>query len=68
MNNYMVKRLDGKFEEALGEHWLAEYAEDPTSGLWDVHVFRHDVAMWHGTAYASLEDARLVARNYYIQA
>jgi hypothetical protein len=64
----IVKRKDGKYEEILGEAWTAEYYEDPETGLWQVEIFKHDVAEWHNTNYESLEVARVAAHDFYNQA
>jgi hypothetical protein len=61
----LVKRLDGKYEESLGEIWIAEYIENPESGLWELDILKHDVSEWHTIGYASLEDARQAAHDYY---
>lgn len=67
MNDTLVKRPDGKYEERLDQIWVAEYADDPATGLWEAEVFKHDVAEWHSTNYASLEDARQAVQSYYNQ-
>lgn len=67
MNNTITKRLDGKYEEGLDESWIVEYLEHPATGLWEVEVFKHNVAEWHGTDFASLEEAREAARYFYDQ-
>lgn len=67
MNNSLTKRPDGKYEEELGELWTAEYSEHPDTGLWQVELFKHDVAEFLGTDFASLEEARLAAKDYYGQ-
>ena len=61
------RRLDGNYEESLGNNWIAKYAENTESGLWDVEVFKHDVSEWQATGYASLDDAREAAEEYYEQ-
>ena len=63
----LVKRPDGKHEEELGENWVAEYTENPRTGLWEVDIMKHDVPEWHSTDYESLEDARQAARDHYEQ-
>jgi hypothetical protein len=68
VNNIVTRRTDGKYEERLGEVWLAEYSENPDNGLWEVDIFQHDIAKWHGTDYASLEEAQKAAHNFYDQA
>lgn len=65
MTKPLVKRLDGKYEESLGEIWIAEYIENPESGLWELDILKHDVSEWHTIGYASLEDARQAAHDYY---
>ena len=67
MNNSLIVRPDGKYAEDLGELWVAEYAEQATNGLWQVEVFKHDVAEFLATDFASLEEARVAAREYYSQ-
>ncbi len=67
MTEPLVKRTDGKYEESLGEILVAEYAENPESGLWEVEILKHDVSEWHTIGYASLEDARQAAHDYYDQ-
>lgn len=68
MNPILVKRIDGKYEEKLDDGWLVEYAEDTDTGLWAIEIFKHDVAMWRGIDYPSLEEAQQVAHAYYDQA
>ena len=63
----IVKRTDGKYEETLGDIWVAEYAENSETDLWDVEVLKHDVAEWQTSGYASLEEARQAAHDYYDQ-
>jgi hypothetical protein len=67
MTGSFVKRPDGKYEESLGEIWVAEYAENYETGLWEVEVLKHDVPEWHDIGYASLEDAQQAAHEYYDQ-
>ena len=64
----LVKRLDGKYEERLSEVWIAEFSENPNTGLWDVDVFRSDIPEWHSVDFDSLEAARQAAYNFYDQA
>ena len=61
----LVKRRDGKYEEILGENWVAEYYEDPESSLWQVELFKRDALEWVSTSHASLEQAQQAAYNYY---
>lgn len=63
----LIKRTDGKYEETLGETWVAEYAEDPETGLWDVQISKHAVVEWREPGFATLEDARRAAVEYYDQ-
>lgn len=63
----VVKRTDGKYEETLGDTWVAEYAENSETDLWDVEVLNHDVVEWQTSGYASLEQARQAAHDYYDQ-
>ena len=67
MPESLVKRPDGKYEESLGEIWIAEYAENPETGLWEVDVLKHDLPEWRNIGYASVEDARQAAHDYYDQ-
>ena len=67
MSESVTKRPDGTYEEKLSENWRVIYAEAPQNGLWEVEIFNHNVAEWHGTAYVSLEDARQAAHNFYDQ-
>jgi hypothetical protein len=67
VNEIVTQRTDGKYEERLDEVWLAEYSEDPGSGLWQVEIFKHNLAEWHGTEYTSLEEARQAAQEFYNQ-
>lgn len=67
MANPVVKRPDGKYEEILSGTWTAEYAEDPETGLWVTEVFKHDVPEWRETGYATLEECRRAAREFYDQ-
>lgn len=67
MTEPLVKRTDGKYEESLGEVLVAEYAENPESGLWEVEILKHDLPEWHAIGYASLTDARQAAHDYYDQ-
>ena len=64
----LVKRLDGKYEERLSEVWVAEFSENPDTGLWDVDVFKSDVSEWRSVDFDSLDDARQAAYNFYDQA
>ncbi len=63
----LTRRTDGKYEEHLGNKWLAEYYEDVDTGLWSVDVFFHDVPEWASRDFPSLEDARAAARDYLNQ-
>ena len=67
MNQILVKRLDGKFEERLDDNWLAEYYEDPQSGLWKVEIYHHDVPEWMSQEHESLEEAQQAAHNFFDQ-
>lgn len=67
VNATVTRRTDGKYEERLDEVWLAEYSEHPDTGLWQVEIFKHDVAEWHGTEYPSLEEAKQAAHEFYNQ-
>ena len=67
VNENIVKRADGKYEEGLDEIWFAEYSEDSATGLWEVEVFKHNVAEWHSSDFTSLEEARQAAHNFYDQ-
>ena len=62
------KRRDGKYEERLSESWIAEYSENLDTGLWEVEIFKSDVAEWYSLDYVSLDDARKAAYNFYDQA
>lgn len=64
----LVMRRDGKYEEPLGDNWTAEYSANQQTGLWDVEVFKHDVAEWREVDIDSLEEARRAARDFYDQA
>ena len=63
----VIKRQSGVYEERLDDRWLAEYAEDPDTGLWRADVYHHDVAVWRSDAYVSIEDAQQAAHAYYDQ-
>ena len=67
MSEPLVKRPDGKYEESMGEILVAEYAENPETGLWEVEILKNDAPEWHTIGYASLEDARQAAHDYYDQ-
>ncbi len=67
-NDVLIQRRDGKYEERLAESWVAEYCENPETGLWEVEVFKSDVAEWYSLDYISLDDARQAAYNFYDQA
>jgi hypothetical protein len=67
MGEALRKTRDGTFEETFGAPWSAEYAEDAANGLWRVVVYRHDVIEWRGHGYASLEEARRAAEEFYRQ-
>lgn len=67
MNQELVTRPDGKIEERLADIWSAEYAQDAETGLWEVVVFKHDVAEWRGEGYASIQDAQAAAHERYHQ-
>lgn len=61
----IVKRQDGKYEEELDDIWIAEYFEEPQTGLIRVEIFCHNVSKWVGTDLPSLEEAQKVAHDYY---
>ena len=63
----LTKRIDGKYEEHLGNSWTAEYFESSSSGLWRVELFVHDVPEWVSDGYLSLDEARQAARNHFNQ-
>lgn len=63
----LVKRADGKYEERLNDDWIAEYCKEPQTGLWQAEVLKHDVSEWQTSGYASLEEARQSAEEYYNQ-
>lgn len=67
MNDVPIKRRDGKYEQRLGEKWIAVYAEDPATSLWQVEIFNHDVPEWRDIAYVTLTEASQSAKNYYDQ-
>jgi hypothetical protein len=67
MNAELRRRAAGTYEEVLANGWTAEYAEDPATGLWEAVVLKHDAAEWRETGYATIEDARLAAREFYDQ-
>ena len=67
LNNTIVKRLDGIFEEQLGNRWTAQYSEDSDTGLWVVEIFNHNVPEWRSQDFTSLEEARQAAHDYYDQ-
>jgi len=67
MDKDLVKRTDGKYEEKLGDIWIAEYAEDPATGLWEVQIFKHGGREWHGAGYATLEESQRAAHELYAQ-
>jgi hypothetical protein len=67
MTGTLIKRPDGKYEESMGEIWIAEYAENTESGLWEVEILKHAVSEWQDGDYASLDDARTAAHDYYNQ-
>ncbi|WP_455366357.1 hypothetical protein [Kaarinaea lacus] len=59
------KRLDGKYEEQLGDSWIAEYSEDPQNGLFEVEILHHAVSEWYASNYESLEEAQQAAHEYF---
>ncbi len=63
----ITKRLDGKYEQPLGDEWIIEYWEDPRSDLWRVEVFHKDVAKWVSEGHLSIEEAGQAVRNYLDQ-
>lgn len=67
-DDVLNKRRDGKYEERLNEIWVAEYCENPDTGLWEVEIFKSDVAEWYSLDFISLDDARKAAYDYYNQA
>ena len=67
MDDGPKKRADGKYEEKLDDVWIAEYAEDPDTGLWETEIFKHDVSEWHMKGYATLDECRQAAREFYDQ-
>jgi len=67
-DDVLNKRRDGKYEERLNEIWVAEYSENPDTGLWEVEIFKSDVAEWYSLDFMSLDDARKAAYDFYNQA
>jgi hypothetical protein len=67
MNTELRRRASGTYEEALADGWTAEYAEDPATGLWEVVVLKHDATEWRETGYATIDDARRAAHEFYDQ-
>lgn len=65
MDDTVRRRRDGIYEETLGEQWRGEYSESPDTGLWVATIYRHDTSEWRKHGFASLEDARQAAREYY---
>lgn len=67
VDHTLVKRRDGKLQERFSDAWIAEYSEHPSTGLWEVEIFRQDVCEWHALDFESLEEARLAAQGFYDQ-
>jgi len=67
VNDTLGTRPDGKFEDRLSDAWSAEYSEHPTTGLWQIEIFKQDVCEWHAIDFDSLEEARRAAQDYYDQ-
>jgi hypothetical protein len=67
MNAELTRRAGGTYEEVLAGRWTAEYAEDPATGLWEAIVLKHDATEWRETGYATIEDARRAAHEFYDQ-
>ena len=65
--NVLVKRLDGIYEERLGDIWTAQYSPEPATGLWQVEILKDDVLEWQTSGYTSIEEARQSAQEYYNQ-
>ncbi len=65
MNDGLRQRTDGTYEEALSAAWSAEYAEDRDTGLWSAEVFHRGAAEWRGEGFATVEEARYAAKQYY---
>ncbi len=63
----ITKRVDGIYEQRLGNVWVAEYWEDPATGLWRAEVFRNNVAKWASNSHLSIEEAERSVRNYLDQ-
>ena len=63
----IIRRLDGKYEQRLGDEWIIEYWEDPRTDLWRAEVFHKDVAKWVSEAHLSIEEAGEAVRNYLDQ-
>lgn len=63
----ITRRVDGKYEQGLGDRWLIEYWEDPNTGLWRVDVYHRDVPEWMSEGHASIEEAERAVRNYLDQ-
>ncbi|NIR83985.1 MAG: hypothetical protein GWO40_11665 [Gammaproteobacteria bacterium] len=61
------RKADGKYAQRFDATWVAEYFEDPPTGLWRVEVFHRDVPEWTSVGYETLEDAARAARNYFDQ-
>jgi hypothetical protein len=63
----LVERADGEYQEELGDMWMAEYAEDDDSGLWQVTIYHRDIEEWFANDFSSLEYAVAAAHEYYAQ-
>lgn len=61
------KRVDGKLEQRFDSKWIAEYYEDPDTGLWRVDIFQHDAPQWSSQYFESLDEAQKAAIDYIDQ-
>ena len=68
MPEYLItKRLDGKYEQRIGDKWTIEYWEDSRTDLWRAEVFHKDVAKWVSDGHLSLDEAGQAVRDYLDQ-
>lgn len=59
------RRADGSYLEIFDNVWTAEYAEDTRTRQWRADILRRGSSHWRRTDFASLDDARRAALDFY---
>lgn len=58
---------NGKRVQQPADRWVAEYFEDPASGLWRAELFHREVPEWVSVNHSSLQEAARAVREYLAQ-